>query len=187
MVQSPGDLGPWHSHVEEESIEPERPIVDPHHHLWHDRGIFPQYLLEDLWATASKVTLETSRNKTIALVFRGVRDKRSARFVEAIDEFCASRPELQMLTISYLRGSANVVEELDRLRAELNSIGYQGAAGFDPDADGKSLIRSYKANVGSATFLVIDAEGKPAWFQQDPRTIDINLGKNILRRIAELD
>ena len=50
MVQTLGELGPWHSLVEEEIVEPERPIVDPHHHLWHDRGIMPQYLLEDLWA-----------------------------------------------------------------------------------------------------------------------------------------
>ena len=50
MVQSLGELGPWHRQVQEEIIEPERPIVDPHHHLWHDRGILAAYLLEDLWA-----------------------------------------------------------------------------------------------------------------------------------------
>ncbi len=30
----------------EQTIEPERPIVDPHHHLWHHH---PPYLLADLW------------------------------------------------------------------------------------------------------------------------------------------
>lgn len=37
----------WYAQVTEDIIEPERPIVDPHHHLWCRRG-FPHYLLEDL-------------------------------------------------------------------------------------------------------------------------------------------
>jgi L-fuconolactonase len=39
----------WLGQVEEEIVEPERPIVDPHHHLWRHPG-WPPYLLEDLWA-----------------------------------------------------------------------------------------------------------------------------------------
>ena len=39
----------WLEQVREEIVEPERAIVDPHHHLWK-RGGFPPYLLEDLWA-----------------------------------------------------------------------------------------------------------------------------------------
>lgn len=41
----------WLEQITEEIVEPDRPIVDPHHHFWHDgppRG-YP-YLLEDLWA-----------------------------------------------------------------------------------------------------------------------------------------
>ena len=38
----------WLSKVEEEIIDPGRPIVDPHHHLWRRIGFGP-YLLEDLW------------------------------------------------------------------------------------------------------------------------------------------
>jgi predicted TIM-barrel fold metal-dependent hydrolase len=39
----------WLEQVKEEVLEPERRIIDPHHHLWDapDRG---SYLLEDLWA-----------------------------------------------------------------------------------------------------------------------------------------
>ena len=39
----------WLEQVEEEIVDPERRIVDPHHHLWDapERG---SYLLEDLWA-----------------------------------------------------------------------------------------------------------------------------------------
>ena len=38
----------WHASVAEPVIDPERPIVDPHHHLWERAGM--DYLLEDLWA-----------------------------------------------------------------------------------------------------------------------------------------
>lgn len=36
----------WLAQVEEEIIDPERPIVDPHHHLWQRPG--GSYILEDL-------------------------------------------------------------------------------------------------------------------------------------------
>lgn len=38
----------WLLKVQEEIIEPERPIIDPHHHLWRRRR-GQDYLLEDLW------------------------------------------------------------------------------------------------------------------------------------------
>ena len=40
----------WLAQITEDIIDPDRPIVDPHHHFWHDnprRGY--AYLLEDLW------------------------------------------------------------------------------------------------------------------------------------------
>jgi predicted TIM-barrel fold metal-dependent hydrolase len=40
----------WLAQVVEDVIDPERPIVDPHHHLWRARGSFPPYLLDELWA-----------------------------------------------------------------------------------------------------------------------------------------
>jgi L-fuconolactonase len=38
----------WHAQVVEEILDPDRAIVDPHHHLW-DRGNGIIYLLADLW------------------------------------------------------------------------------------------------------------------------------------------
>lgn len=39
----------WYAQVVEEIIEPERPVIDPHHHLWFGIGKrFSDYLLEDL-------------------------------------------------------------------------------------------------------------------------------------------
>jgi L-fuconolactonase len=39
----------WLSQVEEDIIDPDRPIIDPHHHLWKNRINF-DYLLPQLWA-----------------------------------------------------------------------------------------------------------------------------------------
>ena len=70
MKPTPGTEA-WYAQVTEEIIEPERPIVDPHHHLWSgrrpwfDRG-FPDYLLDDLWGdteSGHKVVLCKSIHK----------------------------------------------------------------------------------------------------------------------------
>ena len=39
----------WLAQVNEAALDPERPIVDPHHHLWRTHPPRP-YLLDDLWA-----------------------------------------------------------------------------------------------------------------------------------------
>lgn len=38
----------WLEAVKEDIIDPDRPIIDPHHHLWNARGA-GDYLLADLW------------------------------------------------------------------------------------------------------------------------------------------
>ena len=50
MTEPQNDQDRWLAQVVEEIIDPERPIVDPHHHLWNDIGVMPPYLLEHLWA-----------------------------------------------------------------------------------------------------------------------------------------
>ena len=39
----------WLNQVKEEIIDPQLPIIDPHHHMWRSSGL-PVYLLEDLWS-----------------------------------------------------------------------------------------------------------------------------------------
>jgi L-fuconolactonase len=52
----------WLAKVQEDIIEPELPIIDPHHHLWHDRPS-GRYLLEELIADL------TSGHNVVATVF----------------------------------------------------------------------------------------------------------------------
>lgn len=48
----------WLASVEEEILEPERPIVDPHHHFFDTVEMFPSYDLEALWADTSSHNVE---------------------------------------------------------------------------------------------------------------------------------
>ncbi len=52
----------WLGLAAEEILEPERPIVDPHHHLFVESPLFPHYTLEDLWA-------DTSGHRVVQTVF----------------------------------------------------------------------------------------------------------------------
>ena len=47
MEITPGTKA-WYAQVKEDILEPDRPIIDPHHHLWTGGGR-SDYLLEDLW------------------------------------------------------------------------------------------------------------------------------------------
>lgn len=44
-------LNERHKLVDEEVLDPERPIIDPHHHLWRDKDV-ASYELEHLWRDA---------------------------------------------------------------------------------------------------------------------------------------
>ncbi len=50
MEPTPGTQA-WYAQVTEEIIDPNRPIIDPHHHLWHGNKWTQgaPYLLDDLW------------------------------------------------------------------------------------------------------------------------------------------
>ena len=40
----------WYGAVQEEIVDPGRPIIDSHHHLWETTSMWGTYVLEDLWA-----------------------------------------------------------------------------------------------------------------------------------------
>ena len=48
MAWSPDQQQAWLDQVNEDIIDPDRPIVDPHHHMWRESGL-PTYLLDNLW------------------------------------------------------------------------------------------------------------------------------------------
>lgn len=47
---TPAHNADWYAKVVEEIIDPQRPIIDPHHHLWSVQTMFGIYELPALWA-----------------------------------------------------------------------------------------------------------------------------------------
>ncbi|MEM7532094.1 MAG: amidohydrolase family protein [Chloroflexota bacterium] len=70
----------WLNQIQEEIIEPDMPIVDPHHHFWRT-GNWGRYLLDDLWADTNDGPGDTSHNiiKTV--------------FIECGAEYLTSGPQ----------------------------------------------------------------------------------------------
>ena len=134
--------------------------------------------------TDEKITLDKARGKVVAIVFRRVGDQRSAEFLAPLSHFCAGEPDIQCVTVSYLKSKENIAREMTEMETELNGISYVGAAGFDPDTVSRSTFEDFGAIIGSATFIVIDRDGRVVWFQQDPYKIHLNFAKAILRRAA---
>ena len=53
-MQAPDTIDAWLAQAQEAPIDPLRPIIDPHHHLWYAAGGRGRYLLADLWADIGK-------------------------------------------------------------------------------------------------------------------------------------
>ena len=48
----------WLDTVQEDIIDPDRRIVDPHHHFFADTSDFPHYDLQDLWSDTGTHNVE---------------------------------------------------------------------------------------------------------------------------------
>jgi hypothetical protein len=91
---------------------------------------------------------------------------------------------MEFLAIHYLKSGENIEKQTDELRADLFRAGIEGAAGFDPDAAERKLFRAFQANVGSATFFIVNRRGELVWFMPDPRGLDVRFAEILLRRTA---
>ena len=58
----------WLASVQEEILEPERPIVDPHHHFFDQIEMFPSYGLAALWADTASHNVEQTVYVELSLI-----------------------------------------------------------------------------------------------------------------------
>ena len=72
----------WLAQVTEEVLDPERPIIDPHHHLWK-RGLGFDYMLEDFWQDT-----DTGHNivKTVFMECHAFYDKMAPEHLRSLGE-----------------------------------------------------------------------------------------------------
>ena len=140
--------------------------------------------LGDGWITEKRVLLGELSGKVVAVLFRRAGDKRAGPFLQGLSSDLEGRAGVEVVTIGYFRGDEAPEEARATLRKDLAALGYEGPAGLDPDNTGQSLFRSWQANVGSATFMILDRQGRLAWHMTDPKASDVRLVSRILDRIA---
>lgn len=82
MTQVTPGSADWLQQVQEDIIDPQRPIIDPHHHLWRKR--FNQdYLLEDLWADTNS---GHNIRQTVFIECRAFYDKEASPHLQSLGE-----------------------------------------------------------------------------------------------------
>ncbi len=144
------------------------------------------FKLGEMWVTPRRTLLSNCQGKVVAILFRGTDDVRSATFMQNIDQFARNNDGIELVSIHFFKGARNVDEQVDGLRLELSNLGYQSSAGFDPDMKSpRKIFDAWNVYVGSASFLIVDKQGHQVWFQQDPRTRDSNLARNLLLRTRD--
>ena len=134
MTQSPAPgTAEWLALVEEPIVDPERDIIDPHHHLWHDEG--DVYLLDHLWSDTG------SGHRIVSTVY-----------VEAGSEYLADGPE-------HLRPTGETAFVMDIAAESRNGPGPEiaGIVAFADLASGDLLFETLDrhAEIAGALFCGI--------------------------------
>jgi predicted TIM-barrel fold metal-dependent hydrolase len=136
----------WLNQVVEDIIEPERPICDPHHHLWHRSG--SRYLLDELMAdTDSGHNVVSTVFVECASMYRAdgpesMRCVGETEFVNGVAAMTASggfgefRACLGIVGLADLSLGTAVGEVLDaHIAASSRFRGIRHAAGWDASSD----------------------------------------------------
>ncbi len=136
----------WLNQVVEEIVEPERPICDPHHHLWHRAG--SRYLLDELMAdTGSGHNVVSTVFVECASMYRAdgpasMRCVGETEFVNGVAAMTASggygefRACLGIVSLADLTLGTKVGEVLDaHMAASSRFRGIRHAAGWDASDD----------------------------------------------------
>ncbi|HZN59677.1 MAG TPA: hypothetical protein VFD71_16505 [Planctomycetota bacterium] len=181
--------------AKDEKLQKEHRELRPEVRVYRERSAWCLRVLDDVaglpvpvdlelggaWTTAKQLRLAESRGKVVALTFRGVGDERSAAFIGPLSQWVAKQPGMEMVVVAYRKVGQPLGRQQDDMKEELGRLGFEGAAGFDPDETNKSIFRRFQANVGSATFLIINARGEVVWSMQDPRGIDVQFAERLLK------
>jgi hypothetical protein len=69
---------------------------------------------------------------------------------------------------------------VQKMRDDMKKLNVSLPAGFDPDRKHK-IFSCLRGTVGTASFALIDRQGRLAWWLADPRDLD----REILRRVVE--
>ena len=137
----------WLAQQDEEIVEPELRIVDPHHHFWK-QSPFGRYLLDDLWAdTGCGHRVETTVFLECSAQYRedGPEERRCLGETEFVAELAAeaARSKEHLVRVGGIVGHANLalgarVEEVLQAHLEISDLfrGIRHGAAWDEEVGG---------------------------------------------------
>jgi predicted TIM-barrel fold metal-dependent hydrolase len=152
------ELDIWHAQVTEEALEPDRPIIDAHHHLWR---VGTPYEIDDLWADTG------SGHNIVGTVF-----------IECGSEYRVDGPiSLQPVgETEYVRGQVEYSQR-HKIQGQPPVLGIVCHANLMLGADVKHVLEAHTAAAGELLRGIRHATA----FYPDPPAVDRYTG-----RIAEL-
>jgi hypothetical protein len=147
--------------------------------------------LGDLWATERRLSLKESKGKVVVVLFRRPGNRSAIGFLQAIDRFVGERAKdgLEAITLGFVRRKANPRKDAlrcKRMREELNAgkvVNFAG--GFDPDRKRHRIFRAFCGTVGTPSLVLLDRQGKIAWFLADPRNMQVALTERVIDRLLK--
>ncbi len=160
----------WLDQVKEDIIDPERPIIDPHHHLWNDKE-GSDYEIDKLWADTSSghnilgtVFIECSTNyrKDGPKALRPIGE---TEYVAAAEKLGGSQtPILGIVGHANLKLGTAVVEVLDAHRDAANGLlrGIRHSVAYYPDPP---AVDRY---TGRIRHLLMDSDFRDGFAQLAP-------------------
>ena len=141
----------WLASVSEDIVDPERPIIDTHHHLWKTASLWGTYELADLWAdTVSGHNIE----KTIFVDCHSEYRTEGPSHLKPIGETeyvagiaAESRKELNRATVAGIVGHANMTlgSEVEEVLVALEHAGkglFRGIRHAGPSDDTGTLTNA---------------------------------------------
>jgi tetratricopeptide (TPR) repeat protein len=147
----------------------------------------PPIDLQGLWAWNKSFSLEKHAGKVVALCFRTYGSSRVYDCLKYLQRTYEKHGEddgpLMVASIAFLKGTKDVPGQLLQVEEEARALGLTFPCGLDPTPRREIFTRLYRANVGSATLIIIDPLGQIVYYEQDPRPNAFGLFDKIIHRL----
>ena len=147
--------------------------------------------LEEMWATPKGMTLKETKGKVVAILGRLPDNRRAESFLQRLDELAGQHAKdgLVVIELGFLGGTrtaASDTEMLEKMRADAKKLNLKAVyAGYDPDNVDRKVFQALHLTVGTASFIVLDRNGLPAWYIVDPRDMDKELAARVIERLLK--
>ena len=139
------------------------------------------------WVSGNPTTLAASRGKVVALMFRGPNNLRSRDFFLTLERMQREQSEdLVALNLYFVQARMRdevKLQRFDAMAKEVKDLGVTMPSGFDV-SQGNAFFKACHATMGSPSFVLLDRQGKIAWYHADPNPRDIAVLESVLERLV---